>query len=72
MAENSIILDGAAGISPGAHNANVDGGGTVGNTGTIIGQLSILARARDPERVLYRVKDEPSRSKLVRYINPLW
>ena len=56
MAEQPISLDGADGVSPGAPNANAEGGDPVGEVVAIIGPRTTLASARDPETVLYRVK----------------
>ena len=58
MAEQPISLDGADGISPGAPNANAEGGDPVGDVVAIIGPRTTLASARDPETVLYRGKHE--------------
>ena len=72
MAEQPISLDGADGVSPGAPNANAEGGDPVGNVVAIIGPRTTLASARDPETVLYRVKHQQRRSKPLRSFNPLW
>ena len=53
MAEQPISLDGADGVSPGAPNANAEGGDPVGEVVAIIGPRTTLASARDPETVLY-------------------
>ena len=58
MAEQPISLDGADGVSPGAPNANAEGGDPVGEVVPIIGPRTTLASVRDPETVLYRVKHE--------------
>ena len=71
MAEQSISLDGADGVNPGAPNANVEGGDHVGEVVAIIGPRTTLASARDPETVLYGVKHEQRRSKPLRSNNPL-
>ena len=52
MAEQPISLDGANGVSPGASNANVEGGDPVGDVVATIGPRATLASARDPEAVL--------------------
>ena len=54
MAEQPISLDGANGVSPGASNANVEGGDPVGDVVATIGPRATLASARDPEAVLNR------------------
>ena len=61
MAEQPISLDGADGASPGAPNANAEGGDPFGEVEAIIGPRTTLASARDPETVLYRVKHEQRR-----------
>ena len=71
-AEQPIFLDGTYDVSPGAPNANVEGGDPVGDVVAIIGPRTTLASARDPERVLNRVKHEQTRSKPLRSYNPLW
>ena len=71
MAEQPISLDGANGVSPGAPNANAEGGDPIGDVVAIMGPPTTLARARDPETVLYRVKHEQRRSKPLRSNNPL-
>ena len=38
----------------------------------IVGPRITLARARDSEKVLYRLKHEQRRSKPLRFNNPLW
>ena len=72
MAEQPISLDGADGISPGAPNANAEGGDAVGEDVAIIGPRATLASARDPETVLYRVEHEQRHGKPLRSNNPLW
>ena len=72
MAEQPISLDGADEVSPGAPNANAEGGDAVGDVVAIIGPRTTLASARDPETVLYRVKHEQRRTKPLRSYNPLW
>ena len=69
---NCPSLDGADGVSPGAPNANAEGGDPVSDVVAISGLLTTLASARDPEKVLYRVKHEQRRSKPLRSNNPLW
>ena len=71
MAEQPIFLDGADGVSPGAPNANAEGGDPIGDVVAIIGPRTTLASARDPGTVLYRVKHEQRRSKPLRSNNPL-
>ena len=58
MAGQSISLDGADGVSPGAPNANAEGGDPVGDVVAIIGLRITLASARNPETVLNRMKHE--------------
>ena len=72
MAEQPTSLDGADGVSPGAPNANAEGGDPVGEIVAIVGPRTTLASACDPETVLYRVKHEQRRSKPLRSNNPLW
>ena len=72
MAEQPISLYGADGVTPGASNANAEGGGPVGEVVAIIGPRTTLASAHDLETVLYRMKHEQRRSKPLRSNNPLW
>ena len=72
MAEQPIFLDGADSVSPGALNANAEGGDPVGDVVAVIGPPTTLVSARDPETVFYRVKHEQERSKPLRSNNPLW
>ena len=72
MAEQPISLHGVDGVSPGAPNANAEGGDPVGDVVAIIGPRTTLASTRDPETMLYRVKHEQRRSKPLRSNNPLW
>ena len=71
MAEQPISLDGADGVSPGAPNANAGGEDPVDDVMAITGQRTTLASARDPAKMLYRVKLEPRRSEPLRFNNPL-
>ena len=70
MAKQPISLNGADGVSPGAPNANPEGGDLVGDVVPIIGPRTTLASACDPETVHYRVKHEHRRSKPLRSNNP--
>ena len=72
MAEQPISLDDTDAVSPGAPNANAEGGDPVGKDVAIIGPRTTLASVRNRETVLYRVKHEPRRSKPLRSNNPLW
>ena len=72
MAEQPTSLDGADGVSPGAPNANAEGGDPVGGLVVIIGPRTTLASARDPETVLDRVAHAHRRSKPFRSNNSLW
>ena len=71
MAEQPSSLDSADGASPGAPNANAEGGDPVGDVVAIIGPRTTVTSARDPETVLYHVKQERRRSKPLRSKNPL-
>ena len=66
------LSTGADGVSPGAPNANAEGGDPVGNVMAIIGPRTTLASVRHPETVLYHVKLEQRRSKPPASSNPLW
>ena len=71
MAEQPISLDGVDGASPGAYNANAEGGDPGSDVVAIIGPRTTLVSARDPETAVpYRVEHAQRRSKPLRS-NPL-
>lgn len=58
MSGQPTSLDGADGLSSGAPDANAEGRDPVGQVVAISGPQTTLASARDPDKVLYRVKHE--------------
>ena len=71
MMDQPISLDRADGVSPGAPNANAEGGDPVGEVAAIVVPQTTLASTGDPEPVIYRVRNEQRRSKPIRSNNQL-